>query len=172
VAQILYRRVVQPICDHLDQINPDRPAAHDVCDACVAIGSRWVHLRQCLTCGQTNCCDSSPNRHATKHHHASGHPIMQTLERGEDWAWCFVDRLTLDLGDDGDWRTIDPFFDAGLEFAREAIAGGQAVPFPAGATERGFPLGVWESTYRGRHRAGTLDTDQAAELEALPGWHW
>ena len=56
---------------------------------------------------------------------------MQTLERGEDWAWCFVDRLTLDLDDDGHWRTIDPFFDAGLEFAREAIAGGQAVPFPA-----------------------------------------
>ena len=92
---------------------------------------------------------------------------------GEDWAWCFVDRLTLDLGDDGDWRTIDPFFDAGLEFAREAIAGGQAVPFPPGATASdGFPLGVWESTYRGRHRAGTLDPDQAAELEALPGWHW
>jgi hypothetical protein len=97
---------------------------------------------------------------------------MQTLEPGQDWAWCFVDRLTLDQADDGTWRTIDPFFDTGLELAREAIAAGQTVPFAAGATARGFPLAVWESTYRGRQRAGTLDPDQASALEALPGWRW
>jgi len=163
---------VQPACAHLDHIHAGRPSPVNVCGACVAIGSRWVHLRQCLECGETNCCDSSPNRHATKHFHASGHPIMQTLEPGQDWAWCFVERLTLGEGDDGTWRTIDPFFDTGLEFASEAIAAGQTVPFPPGATARGFPLSVWESTYRGRQRAGTLDPDQAAALETLPGWDW
>jgi hypothetical protein len=67
----------------------------------------------------------------------------------------------------------DAFFDSGLSFAREAIASGVSLPFASGATTReGFPLGVWESTYRGRRRAGTLDPDQAADLEALPGWRW
>jgi hypothetical protein len=58
-------------------------------------------------------------------------------------------------------------------YARDVLAKGLAVlPFPREATAQGFPLGVWEKTYRGRHEAGTLDPDQAAELETLPGWHW
>jgi uncharacterized UBP type Zn finger protein len=59
-------------------------------------GDRWLHLRLCLTCGEVNCCDSSPNRHATKHFHASGHPIMQSFQPGEDWMWCFVDELAVE----------------------------------------------------------------------------
>jgi hypothetical protein len=164
---------VQAVCVHLDQIDPARPAPQDVCPACVAIGSTWVHLRQCLVCGATNCCDSSPNRHATAHFHASGHPLMQTLEAGEDWAWCFPERLSLEPDEDGSWVVVDPFFDAGVWYARHAIEAGAALPFPPGTTgEDGFPLAVWESTYRGRRRAGTLDPDQAAALEALPGWTW
>jgi hypothetical protein len=164
---------MQARCEHTGQIDPDRGPGADVCAACVAIGSRWVHLRQCLVCGATNCCDSSPNRHATKHFHASEHPIMQTLEPGEDWAWCFVDRQTLRETRDGGWRVVDPFFDSGLASAQREIAAGRALPFPTGSTAAdGFPLAIWESTYRGRHRAGTLDPDQAAELEALPGWTW
>ncbi len=164
---------MQATCGHLDQIAADVPAPAAGCEACLAIGATWVHLRQCLTCGATNCCDSSPNRHATKHFHASAHPIMQTLEAGQDWAWCFVDRQTLAPDGAGGWRMTDAFFDSGLSFAREAIASGVSLPFAAGATTReGFPLGVWESTYRGRRRAGTLDPDQAEDLEALPGWRW
>jgi Zn-finger in ubiquitin-hydrolases and other protein len=163
---------VQATCSHLDQISSDLPAPLDVCPACVAIGSGWVHLRQCLTCGATNCCDSSPNRHATKHYQESRHPIMQTLEEGEDWAWCFVDRLTMEP-EDGTFRVVDPFFEAGLWYAQQAIDEGGSVPFAPGAVAGdGFPLAVWESTYRGRHRAGTLDPDQASDLEALPGWTW
>ncbi len=98
---------------------------------------------------------------------------MQTLEDGEDWAWCFVDRLTMEPTEDGGLEVVDPFFDAGLWYARRAIEAGRALPFPGGAmTDDGFPLGVWESTYRGRHRAGTIDPDQAADLETLPGWSW
>jgi hypothetical protein len=163
---------VQVRCGHLATIDPDRPAPVDVCPACVALGSLWVHLRQCLECGATNCCDSSPNRHATAHFHASGHPVMQTLEPDEDWAWCFVDKVTMEP-EDGTWTVVDPFFDAGVWYARAAIKAGATVPFPAGMTgQDGFPLHMWELTYRGRHRSGTLDPDQQAELEAIPGWHW
>jgi hypothetical protein len=163
---------VQARCGHLETIDPDRPAPVDVCPACVAMGSRWVHLRQCLECGATNCCDSSPNRHATAHFHASGHPVMQSLEPDQDWAWCFVDKLTMEP-EDGSWVVVDPFFDAGVWYAREAIRAGATLPFPAGMTgQDGFPLHTWELTYRGRHRSGTLDPDQRAELETIPGWHW
>jgi hypothetical protein len=169
----VYRRGVQATCAHLDRIDPDRPARLDVCPACVEIGSSWVHLRQCLVCGRTGCCDSSPNRHASKHARASGHELMQSLEEDETWAWCFVDELTLEPTENGGWEVVDPFFDAGLWYANEAIEHGGSIPFPRGTTsDDGFPLAVWESTYRGRHRDGTIDPDQARELEALPGWTW
>jgi uncharacterized UBP type Zn finger protein len=48
-------------------------------------------LRLCLTCGHVGCCDSSPNRHATKHFHKSGHPVVASFEPGERWGWCYVD---------------------------------------------------------------------------------
>jgi len=97
---------------------------------------------------------------------------MQTLEDGEDWAWCFVDQLTMEPEDGGSWAVVDPFFEAGLWYAREAIDSGRTGSFDGITTDDGFPLGVWERTYRGRHRAGTLDPDQAADLESLPGWAW
>jgi hypothetical protein len=168
-----YRPGMQATCAHLDTIADPLPARADVCAACVAIGSTWVHLRQCLQCGATNCCDSSPNRHASRHFGDTGHPVMKTLEEGEDWAWCFVDRLTMEPDGAGSWTVVDPFFDTGLWYARTALDDGQALPFRPGlTTPDGFPLGVWESTYRSRHRAGTLDPDQQAELESLPGWAW
>jgi uncharacterized UBP type Zn finger protein len=77
-------------CTHLDQIHPVHPNTNG-CEECLAIGSRWVHLRMCLTCGHVGCCDSSPNRHATKHFHGTHHAIMQSAEPGERWRWCYVD---------------------------------------------------------------------------------
>jgi hypothetical protein len=62
-----------------------------VCEECVKMGSRWVHLRTCQTCGHTHCCDSSPNRHATKHARASGHPVIASAEPGERWLYCYRD---------------------------------------------------------------------------------
>ena len=163
---------MQPTCTHLDQVNDVAPGS-DVCPACVAIGSEWLHLRQCRVCGNTACCDSSPKRHARAHFHETHHPIMQTLEPDQDWSWCFVDEETLEQDDDGRWQAVDAFFEAGLWFAREVIRDGVALPFPPGATAGdGFPLGVWETTYRGRHRAGTLHPEQASALESLPGWTW
>ncbi len=77
-------------CTHVDQIRDVAPAA-DGCVDCLKLGDRWVHLRLCLSCGYVGCCDQSKNKHATKHYHASGHPIIQSLERGESWRWCYVD---------------------------------------------------------------------------------
>ncbi len=77
-------------CTHLGEINDVVPTTR-VCEKCVAMGSRWVHLRMCLTCGQVNCCDSSPNRHATAHFHEEHHPIVRSVEPGESWRWCYVD---------------------------------------------------------------------------------
>ncbi len=83
-----------PICTHLDQVREITPLSAG-CAECLRIGSRWVHLRVCLSCGNVGCCDSSPNRHASAHYRAAGHPIMQSFEPGEDWAWCYVDGVGL-----------------------------------------------------------------------------
>jgi hypothetical protein len=72
-----------------------RPEA-DKCAECVRSGDRWVDLRMCLSCGNVACCDSSKNRHATKHFDATGHPIMRSIEPGENWKWCYVDRVMVD----------------------------------------------------------------------------
>jgi uncharacterized UBP type Zn finger protein len=79
-------------CAHLNQIritNTDK----DVCGECVRLGDTWVHLRLCLECGHVGCCDSSKNKHATKHFHRTKHPLMRSIEPGEDWVWCYVDEL-------------------------------------------------------------------------------
>jgi CPA2 family monovalent cation:H+ antiporter-2 len=77
-------------CRHLSQIRRVMPSARG-CEECLRMGDRWVHLRICMTCGHVGCCDSSPNKHATSHHHASHHPIIKSLEPGEDWGWCYPD---------------------------------------------------------------------------------
>jgi len=83
-------------CTHLDHVNVTQlPDAVDGCEDCVRSGSGWVHLRICLECGHVGCCDSSPNRHASAHAEASGHPIVRSLEPGEVWSWCYPDGLVL-----------------------------------------------------------------------------
>ena len=78
-------------CTHLNQIYDVKPHSRG-CEDCLKIGYSWLHLRLCLTCGHVGCCDSSKNKHATKHFHATQHPIVQSFERGEDWLWCYVDQ--------------------------------------------------------------------------------
>ena len=87
-------------CKHLRAITPQqyqrKANTPNGCEECLAIGDQWVHLRLCLECGHVGCCDSSKNKHATKHFHKTKHPIMQSLEPGEDWGWCFVDEVEID----------------------------------------------------------------------------
>ena len=82
-------------CSHLDTIRDVTPSAAG-CEDCLKIGSWWIHLRLCLACGHVGCCDSSPNRHATKHFKAMGHPLVRSFEPGENWIWCFVDQVVLE----------------------------------------------------------------------------
>jgi uncharacterized UBP type Zn finger protein len=77
-------------CTHLDQIQEVVPSAEG-CEECLKIGSEWVHLRICRICGHVGCCDSSLHKHATQHFHTTQHPIMQSIEPGEDWGWCYID---------------------------------------------------------------------------------
>jgi len=82
-------------CSHRNQI-ADVKARTNGCEECLKSGDRWVQLRLCLKCGHVGCCDSSPNKHATAHFHATGHPVMRTIEPGESWKWCYVDKIKLD----------------------------------------------------------------------------
>ncbi len=77
-------------CMHLDQVKKVKPSAEG-CQECLAAGDTWVELRLCLICGHVGCCDSSENKHATKHFHATRHPIIQSFRTGEDWRWCYID---------------------------------------------------------------------------------
>jgi hypothetical protein len=78
-------------CRHIAAIDEVKQPAASVCEECVAIGAWWMHLRTCQTCGETRCCDSSPNRHASKHARSSGHPVVASAERGERWLYCYPD---------------------------------------------------------------------------------
>ena len=78
-------------CTHIESLETIIPAKAHVCEECVKTGSRWLHLRTCQTCAATLCCDSSPNRHASKHAHASKHPVIASAEPGERWVYCYPD---------------------------------------------------------------------------------
>ena len=82
-------------CEHFEaDLQLDPPL--EVCSSCIEIGATWVHLRQCLTCGRTSCCNASPNRHATAHVNATGHPLIRSMEPDEDWAYCYPDDAWLE----------------------------------------------------------------------------
>jgi uncharacterized UBP type Zn finger protein len=79
-------------CTHVNQIKITNTNKH-VCEDCVKIGDTWVHLRLCLECGHVGCCDSSKNKHATKHSRQSKHPLVRSIEPGEAWVWCYADQV-------------------------------------------------------------------------------
>jgi uncharacterized UBP type Zn finger protein len=83
-------------CTHLEHVQITQlPESVEGCEDCLQMGGAWLHLRICLECGHVGCCDSSPNRHASAHARASGHPIIRSLEPGEIWSWCFPDELAM-----------------------------------------------------------------------------
>ena len=86
-------------CSHQTGIEKVKPSAKG-CEECLRIGSQWVHLRICRTCGHVGCCDDSPNRHARKHYHATEHPIIEGYDPPQGWGYCYIDDVTFDLSDD------------------------------------------------------------------------
>lgn len=81
------------VCSHLAAITDVKTATKHVCEECVRTGDRWVHLRTCQECGTTLCCDSSPNRHASRHARATQHPVIASAETGEHWLYCYPDDM-------------------------------------------------------------------------------
>jgi uncharacterized UBP type Zn finger protein len=85
-------------CTHLDQVQITAlPQSVEGCEECLKTGDPWLHLRICLECGKVGCCDSSPNQHASAHARDSGHPLVRSLQPGEDWSWCYVDEIGLEI---------------------------------------------------------------------------
>lgn len=82
-------------CAHTKEIRNVK-ANSKGCEECLKTGDPWVHLRMCLICGHVGCCDSSLNKHATKHFHATKHPIIRSIEPGESWKWCYVDEIAFE----------------------------------------------------------------------------
>jgi hypothetical protein len=159
------------VCTHADAIAVVA-APRDVCEACIEIGGTWVNLRQCLTCGLTLCCNSSPNQHATAHNVGSGHPLIRSAMPGETWTWCYDDEAMVRETADG-WETYDPFIETGILVAGQHAAAGGSFDLDAGhVTRQGFPLGEWAAYVREQHTAGDLDPRDAAQIDAIPGWRW
>ncbi len=87
-------------CEHLKSVTTEqfhrKPNTPNGCKECLKIGDRWVHLRLCFACGHVGCCDSSKNKHATRHFHTTNHPTMRSIEPGETWMWCYVHETTVE----------------------------------------------------------------------------
>jgi hypothetical protein len=85
-----------PVCTHLDTVRlTELPESVDGCEDCLRMGGQWLHLRICLECGHVGCCDDSPNKHASAHAHTDEHPIIRSIEPGEDWSWCYIDEVMM-----------------------------------------------------------------------------
>jgi hypothetical protein len=80
---------------HLSVVRPVVPSTRDGCEDCLRVGTAWLHLRLCMSCGHVGCCDSSPQRHARRHAFGVDHPIVQSFEPGETWLWCFFDERAI-----------------------------------------------------------------------------
>jgi uncharacterized UBP type Zn finger protein len=85
-------------CGHKDEIRDVKPRSEG-CEDCLKTGDAWVHLRMCMSCGHVGCCDSSKNKHATKHFRLTRHTIMRSIEPGEQWAFCYLDEVQMDAAD-------------------------------------------------------------------------
>jgi uncharacterized UBP type Zn finger protein len=85
------------LCEHEEGLEAVGPRTTEGCEECLKSGATWLHLRLCLSCGHVGCCDSSPGRHATKHAHRTGHPVIASFEPDERWGWCYVDEAEVDV---------------------------------------------------------------------------
>lgn len=87
---------MQEFCKHLKSAKDILSNTPNGCEECLKIGDEWVHLRLCLTCGHVGCCDSSKNKHATKHFHKTKHPVIKSFEPNETWKYCYIDKTSID----------------------------------------------------------------------------
>ena len=91
VSKLLTGTTASSRCNHFDNMGQFDDYI-DGCEDCLRVGDTWVHLRRCLICGFVGCCDNSRNQHATRHFGATSHSVMRSVEPGETWGWCFIDK--------------------------------------------------------------------------------
>jgi hypothetical protein len=124
-----------------------------------------------MTCGRTLCCDDSPNRHMSRHCRTEGHPVMRCAEPAEDWMFCLEDDSPI-REDPSGWVAFDWYVETGIGEAAAHLSRGLSWVAPPPMAPDGFDLGDWARYVRSLHAAGRLDPDDAAAIEALPGWAW
>jgi uncharacterized UBP type Zn finger protein len=91
-----------PSCSHLNQIEITQlPESVEGCEDCLREGTPWLHLRICLSCGHVGCCDDSPEQHASHHAEDTQHPIIRSLQPDEDWSYCYIDEIVMEIPEVG-----------------------------------------------------------------------
>lgn len=98
-------------CTHLGSIQileGPEPDELDGCETCLVEGTKWLHLRMCMTCGVVGCCDDSPGQHARKHADAESHPVVRSIEPGESWSYCFVDDVVFNVAGTNVQKAVEP----------------------------------------------------------------
>jgi diadenylate cyclase len=152
---------VEKDCVHTDQIRAVAPRS-DGCEECLQSGDDWVHRRLCLTCGHVGCCDDSKNRHATAHFHSTGHPVIESLESGENWRWCYVDEVLLSSKADeagappGESENMTP------DEAEPSIR--QPLPAVGGSPAAGPRIGMFKSICQRVRRCNKTNLEPTIEL--------
>ncbi|MDQ5824329.1 MAG: ATP-binding protein [Chloroflexota bacterium] len=139
-------------CTHLDQVHAVEPGSTG-CEECLQTGDSWVHLRVCMVCGHVGCCDESKNKHATRHFHATTHPIIRSLEPGEEWLWCYADQTVIYQASNGPG-------DVRIATTRQFL---EKLPLFAGLPEREMELLVRMA------EPATIKTGQVLMEEGTPG---
>lgn len=156
-------------CIHIDQIHTETPLTSG-CEECLRAGYDWVHLRLCLTCGHVGCCDDSKNKHSTVHFQSTGHPVIESLEPGENWRWCYVDESLVASEVDED---TTPFEREGVMSndtsacdgaATDGRSSRQPIPLIGGVSANGRSNGMFKSICRRVRRCNKKNLEPTIEL--------
>src|SRR5690606_2354658 len=151
-------RAMSTRCTHESEVRRVEPRAGAGCEECLESGHEWIGLRLCLTCGHVGCCDASPHQHASKHFHATLHPIVEPFRSDEHWRWCYVDQVMLETPGEP-WVTGVP---GGNERAADS-----ADPEPRAERRSGGLLSrVIGALHRDNYLVGVVDDPVSAERGA------
>ena len=158
-------------CTHLDQIRSSSTPRTDGCEECLGISDDWVHLRLCLTCGKVGCCDDSKNKHATAHFHSTRHPIIESLEPGENWRWCYIDEILvtseINEGDTPVYESENLMLDNTQSISTtndELLSARQSLPLVGDISANGRAGGMFKSICQRVRRCNKKNLEPTIEL--------
>jgi len=158
-------------CAHIDQTGAVTPRT-DGCEECLLTGDEWVHLRLCLSCGHVGCCDDSDSKHATEHFHSTGHPIIESLEPGEGWHWCYVDEILIpsevDVADaptQESWTVMPDLFQSPSSSTTDrTLVARQPLPLVGDTSVNGRSSGMFKSICMRVRRCNKKNLEPTIEL--------